>query len=51
MWLIEVVHIKTKEVVKTLTANTERKAERLEMGLMHQTNLDDYFVSTKEVKE
>lgn len=51
MWVIEVIDIKTKEVVKTLTANTERKAERLEMALLHQTNLNDYFVSTKVVKE
>lgn len=51
MWLTEVIHIETKEVVKTFTSNNRREAERLEIGLLYQTNLNDYFVSTKEVKE
>lgn len=47
MYIIEVIEKKTREVVKRLETENERKAERVEMGLMMQTNLNEYWVRSR----
>lgn len=45
-YYVEIVNIKTDEVVKQMGPMPYRKAERVERGALINLNRDDYFVRT-----
>lgn len=44
---IKVVNQKTGEVVKILATDSERKADKIEMGLLRQMDRDNYYVAVE----
>ena len=48
---IKVIKSETGEVVRTLEADTERKAERIERGLSINMNHADYYTVIEQPKE
>lgn len=48
MFKIEIVERDTNEVVKTMTAETERSAERIERGVLINLNHEAFFARVTE---
>ena len=48
-YMVEVVDKKTNEPVKTLGPMTERKAERVERGILMNLDDENYYVQTVKV--
>lgn len=48
-YMVEVVEIKTRKVVKTLGPMSERKADRVERGMLRSMDTENYFVQTVQV--
>lgn len=48
MWVVKVVDIETSECVKRIPCKSERKAEKVESGVLSRTDLDKYAVETVE---
>lgn len=42
MWYVEVFEIETEEVIKRVECSSERKAERVEDGILINLNWEDY---------
>ena len=49
--ILKVKHISTGEIVKTLGPMSERKAEKVTMGLLINMNRDEYCVVEEEEGE
>jgi hypothetical protein len=47
-YMVEVVNVKTREVIKRLGPMSERKADRVTSGLLINLS-DDYFVQSVQV--
>lgn len=46
-WTVQVIETATGEVVKSIAANSERQAEKLERGLQINLNTDKFHVVTR----
>ncbi|WP_333881044.1 hypothetical protein [Atlantibacter hermannii] len=46
-YIVEVIERATKEVVKHFEFDNYRKADRVEEGLLHQSNLEKFDVITR----
>lgn len=50
MWVVEIIQFKDNVVVKTIDCgDSERKADRVERGVLINLNTDEYGVRTREV--
>lgn len=47
-WYVEIVRRSDEKVVKRMGPMSERKADRVEMGVMMNLNAEDYWVETKQ---
>ena len=48
-YMVEVVEIKTKKVVKSLGPMSENKADRVERGILMQLDDENFYVQTVKV--